>query len=60
MQYINDHGRIQIRPEQREFNVRRVVRRVDTNVDQFVGDNADMSDVDFEDVFMGHEECFGQ
>jgi hypothetical protein len=33
MQYINDHGRIQIRPEQREFNARRVVRRVDTNVD---------------------------
>jgi hypothetical protein len=57
---VNNHGRVRIRHEQKEFNVRRVVRRVNTNVDNFVVDNMDMSDVDFEDVFVGHEEHFGQ
>jgi len=28
-------------------------------MDEFVADNANISYVDFEDVFMGHEECFG-
>jgi hypothetical protein len=37
----------------------RVVRRVNTNVDEFVADNANISYVDFEDVFTGHGECFG-
>jgi hypothetical protein len=36
-----------------------VVRWVNTNMDEFVVDNIDMSDVDFKDVSMGHEEFFG-
>jgi len=28
-------------------------------VDEFVADNVNMSDVDFEDVSLGHGECFG-
>jgi hypothetical protein len=47
------------RPERREFNVRRVVKRVNTNVDEFVVDNMDMSDVDFKYMSMGHREHFG-
>ena len=49
-QRVNDHGRIQIRLERRKFNVRRVVRRVNTNVDEFTADNMYMNDVDFKDV----------
>jgi len=49
-QHVNDHDRVQIRLEQREFNIRRVVRRVNTNVYEFVADNMDISDVDFKDV----------
>jgi len=49
MQHVKDHNRVQIRHEWREFNVRRVVRQVNTNVDEFVVDNAKMSDVDFDD-----------
>jgi len=60
-QHVNDHGRVQIfRPEQREFNVRRAVRWVNTNMNEFVAENTDMSDVDFEVMSAGHEECFGQ
>ena len=33
--------------------------RVNTNVDTFVADNTNMSNVDFEDVSMRHEERFG-
>jgi hypothetical protein len=29
-------------------------------MDEFVVNNADMSAVDFEDVSVGHEKCFGQ
>ena len=29
-------------------------------MDEFVVNNADMSDVDFEDVSVEHEKCFGQ
>ena len=49
-QHVNNHGRVQIRPEQREFNVKRVVRRVNTNMDTFVVDNADTSEVYFDNV----------
>jgi hypothetical protein len=49
-QHVNDHGKVKIRPEQREFNVRMVVRQVNTNVDKFVADNADIRDLDFKDV----------
>ncbi|KAL9375047.1 hypothetical protein Peur_031926 [Populus x canadensis] len=56
--HVNDHGRVQNRPKRKEFNVKRVIRRVNTNVDEFVIDNTDMSNVDFKDVSMGHGECF--
>ena len=56
--HVNDHCRVQNKPERKEFNVKRVVRRVNTNVDEFVIDNIDMSNVDFKDVSMGHGECF--
>jgi len=46
-QWVNDHDRVQI-------------RRVNTNVNDFVADNMDMSDVDFKYVSMGQKECFGQ
>ena len=36
------------------------VRRVNTNVNEFITNNADMSDVDFEDVSVGHGKCFGK
>jgi len=58
-QHVNNHGGVQNRPEQREFNVKRVVRCVNINVIEFVAYNVDMSDVDFEDVFVGHKEHFG-
>jgi hypothetical protein len=58
--HVNDHGRVQIRHEHREINVRKVVRGDNTNVDKFVIDNMDMSDVHFEDVFVKHGEHFGQ
>ena len=29
-------------------------------MDMFVANDVNMSDVDFEDVFVGHRECFGQ
>jgi hypothetical protein len=51
--------RVQIKPEQRESNVRMVVRWVNINVDEFVANNINMSDIDFKDVFLGHRECFG-
>jgi hypothetical protein len=35
-QHVNDHSRVKIRPEPREFNVRMIVRRVNTNIDEFV------------------------
>ena len=59
-QHANYHGRVQISSEQRKFNVKRVVRRVNTNVDEFTADNMDMSNNDFENVFMGHGKCFGK
>ena len=49
-QHVNDHGRVKIRLERREFNVRMVVRQVNTNVDKFVAGNADIRDLDFKDV----------
>jgi hypothetical protein len=58
-QCANDHGEVQNRPKRREFNVNRAIKRVNTDVDKFVYDNADMSDVDFKDVSMGYRECFG-
>jgi hypothetical protein len=39
-QRVNDHNMVQIRPKRKEFNVRRGVMRVNTNVDTFVADNA--------------------
>jgi hypothetical protein len=38
----------------------RTVRRVNINVDKIMVDNADTSDVDFEDVSMGYREHFVQ
>ena len=58
-QRVNDHNMVQIRPERKEFNVRRGVMRVNPNVDTFVTDNA-KSNVDFEDVSVRHGERFGQ
>ena len=36
------------------------MRGVNTNVNEFMASNMDISDVDFEDVFVGHGEHFGQ
>jgi len=58
-QRVKGYSRVQIRLELKEFNVRRAVRRVNINVDDFVTDNTNMSDVDFEDVSVWHRECFG-
>jgi len=41
-------------------HVKRVVRWVNTNMDEFVADNTDISDVDFKDVSVEHGECFGK
>jgi len=57
-QHVNDHGKVQIRSKQREFNVKGIVKRVNTNVDEFMADNMDIRDVDFEDVFVGYGKCF--
>ena len=46
---------VQKTPERREFNVMRVVKRVNNDVDQFMVDNMDMGDVDFDNMFVGHE-----
>jgi len=54
---VNDHDGVQNRPKQREFIVRRALRQVNTNVNEFVTDN-DTSSVDFENIFVGHEEHF--
>jgi len=51
---------VQNRHEWREFNVMRAVRRVNIDVDEFVVNNTNMSDVDFKDVSVRHEECFGK
>jgi hypothetical protein len=59
-QHANNHGGVQIKPKQRELNVSMVVRRVNTDMDEFVANNIGMSDVDFENVFMGHGERFEQ
>jgi hypothetical protein len=58
-QHVNDNGRVQIRPKKREFNVRRAIRQVNTIVDEFMANIADIGDVDFKVVSGGHEECFG-
>jgi hypothetical protein len=50
-QRVNDHSKVQIRLKQRKFN---------TNVDAFVADNTNISDIGFEDVSMRHGEHFGQ
>jgi hypothetical protein len=42
-----------------EFYVRRAVRRVNTNINEFVADNAYINDVGFDNVSMGHREGFG-
>jgi len=56
MNRLERNGRVQIRPERRESNVKRVVIRVNTNMNEFVTDNADMSDVNFKDVFVRYGE----
>jgi len=55
-QHFNDHGVVKLRLKLGEFNVIRVVRRVNTNMDEFVANNTNMSDVDFEDVSVGQGE----
>jgi hypothetical protein len=59
-QHANDHSGVQNRPKRRKFNVRRAVKRVNTDLDEFVDDNIDMSDADFDNMFMGNGEQFGQ
>ena len=58
--HVNDDGRVQNSSNQREFNVRRVVRLVNTNMDGFLVENTDIRDVDFEDMSVRHGESFGQ
>lgn len=59
-QRVNDHDMVQIRPERKEFNIKRIVMQVNTNMDKFVANNTNMSNVDFEDVSIRHGERFGQ
>jgi len=59
-QHVNNHSMVQIKPKWGEFNVRRVVRQVNTNMDEFVANNVNISNVDFEDVSVGHGERFVQ
>jgi len=59
-QHFNDHGMVKLRPKLGEFNVIRVVMRVNTNMDEFVANNMNMSDVDFKDMSMGQGGSFGQ
>jgi len=54
----NDYGGVQNRLEKREFNVRRVVRRFNINLDEFVTDNTEMDNVNFDNVYVGHKEQF--
>jgi len=58
--HANDHSGVQNRPEQREFIVRKAVRQVNADVDEFVVDNMDMDDVDFVNMSMGQWKWFGQ
>jgi hypothetical protein len=41
-QHVNNHSMVQIKPKWGEFNVRRVVRQVNTNMDEFVADNVNI------------------
>jgi hypothetical protein len=43
----------------KRINVNKVVKWVNIDVNKFVADNTDMSDVDFEDISLGHWEHFG-
>jgi hypothetical protein len=58
-QHANNHGGVQNKPKQKELNVSMVVRRVNTDVDEFVANN-DTSSVDFENIFVGHGEHFAR
>lgn len=40
------------------MNVRRVIRLVNTDMDEFMTDNANMSDVEFKEMLVGDRECF--
>ena len=36
-----------------------IVRLVTINMDEFVANNMDMSDINFKDAYVGHREHFG-
>jgi len=58
-QHANGYGGVQNRLDKKEFNVRRVVRQVNTDMDEFVAYNTDMGNIDFDNVFVGNGERFG-
>jgi len=58
-QHVNGCGGVQNRLDKKEFNVRRVVRRVNTDIDEFVACNTDIGNIDFDNVFVGNGERFG-
>jgi len=58
--HVNYHGKVQIRHEGIEFNITGAVRQVNTNMNEFVAYNTNMSDVDFEKLSVGHGERFGK
>lgn len=49
---------VQNRLEKREFNVRRVVRRFNIDLDEFVTDNTEIDNVNFDNVYVGHRKQF--
>jgi len=50
---------VQNRLDKKEFNIRKVVRRVNIDMDEFVAYNTDMDNIDFDNVFVGNGEQFG-
>jgi len=50
---------VQNRLDKKEFNIRKVVRRVNIDMDEFVAYNTDMGNIDFDNVFVGNGEQFG-
>jgi len=50
---------VQNRFDKKEFNIRKVVRRVNIDMDEFVAYNTDMGNIDFDNVFVGNGEQFG-
>jgi len=58
-QHSNGYGGVQNRLDKKKFNVRKVVKRVNTDMDEFVAYNTDIGNINFDNVFMGNGKRFG-